>query len=43
MGLVAPGMKLPKKKKDRKTVVREAALRVVDRLLEDEQSHPQTS
>jgi hypothetical protein len=42
MGIATPGMKIPKKK-DRKTVVREAAQRVVDRLLDDEQSHPQTS
>lgn len=35
-----PGKRLtfPKKKKDRKTVVREAAHRVVDRLLNDEDS-----
>jgi hypothetical protein len=38
LGIVSKTLMLPvKKKKDRKTVVREAAQRVVDRLLNDEQ------
>lgn len=45
LGLAAPkALCLPmKKKKDRKTVVREAAMRVVDRLLDDEQSDTKTA
>ena len=43
LGLAAPKALLPKKKKDRGTVVREAAVRVVDRLLNDEQSDTKTT
>lgn len=32
----APGVNIPKKKKDRKTVVREAAFELVQQLLDDE-------
>ncbi len=34
MGFPAKALVLPKKKKDRKTIVREAAQRAVDRLLQ---------
>jgi hypothetical protein len=47
MGIVGKALFLPqrpvKKKKDRKTAVRETAQRVVDRLLDDEQSDSKAS